>query len=89
MFNEAEIPIVRDCGIHSLFFGETIIGSPMPSLSHMSDYADLEARSRVWSRFGKNDAWNRIKDRLGWSNAEIVSTVSNIHLAGLPFSPIR
>lgn len=89
MFNEEEIQIFRDCGIHPLFFGETIVGSHMPSLAYMSYYADMEARSQAWSTFGSSDAWNEIKNRPGWSNAEIVSTVSNIHLAALPFSPVR
>ena len=89
MFNEEEIQIFRDCGIHPLFFGETLVGSHMPSLIYMSHYADMDARADAWSAFGSNEDWNRIKNRPGWSNAEIVSTVSNIHLAGLPFSPIR
>lgn len=89
MFNEEEIQIFRDCGIHPVFFGETIVGSHMPSLIYMSHYADMEARGKAWSTFGRSEAWNRIKVTPGWSNAEIVSTVSNIHLAGLPFSPIR
>ena len=89
MFNEEEIQIFRDCGIHPLFFGETIVGSHMPSLIYMSFYDDMDARGKAWSTFGRSDAWNRIKNHPGWSNADIVSTVSNIHLAGLPFSPIR
>ena len=89
MFNEEEIEIFRDCGIHPLFFGETIVGSHMPSLIYMSHYADMDARSKAWSTFGASEDWNRIKNRPGWGNADIVSTVSNIHLAGLPFSPIR
>ncbi len=89
MFNEEEIAIFRDCGIHPLFFGETIVGSHMPSLVYMSHYADMDARGEAWSTFGSSEGWNRIKSRPGWGNADIVSTVSNIHLAGLPFSPIR
>ncbi len=89
MFNESEIQIFRDCGIGPLFFGETIVGSHMPSLMYMSFYADMDARSEAWSTFGNSDGWNEIKNRPGWGNADIVSTVSNIHLAGLPFSPIR
>ncbi len=89
MFDEEEIQIFRDNGIHPLIFGETIVGSHMPSLTYMSYYADMDARRQAWAAFAGSDAWNRIKNRPGWSNAEIVSTVSNIHLAGLPFSPIR
>ncbi len=89
MFNEEEIQIFRDCGVNPLFFGETIVGSHMPSLIYMSHYADMDSRSKAWSTFGGNKDWNRIKNRPEWSNTEIVSTVSNIHLAGLSFSPIR
>ncbi len=89
MFNEEEIQIFRDCGINPLFFGETIVGPHMPNLIYMSHYADMDARARAWATFGKSEAWNRIKNRPGWSNADIVATVTNIHLAGLPFSPIR
>ncbi len=89
MFNEEEIQIFRDCGINPLFFGETIVGSHMPSLIYMSHYADMDARADAWSTFVKSDDWNRIKNRPGWSNADIVATVTNIHLAGLGFSPIR
>lgn len=89
MFNEEEIQIFRDAGVNPLFFGETIVGSHMPSLMYVSHYPDMEARGQAWSTFGSSEGWQRIKNRPGWSNAEIVSTVSNIHLAGLPFSPIR
>ena len=89
MFNEEEIQIFRDAGVNPLFFGETIVGSHMPSLMYVSYYPDMEARGQAWSTFGSSEGWQRIKNRPGWSNAEIVSTVSNIHLAGLPFSPIR
>ena len=89
MFNEEEIQIFRDCGINPVFFGETIVGSHMPSLIYMSHYDDMDARAKAWSTFSRSEDWNRIKNHPGWSNADIVSTVSNIHLAGLPFSPIR
>lgn len=89
MFNEEEIQIFRDSGIHPVFFGETIVGSHMPSLIYMSHYADMDARGKAWGTFVASDGWQRIKNRPGWSNEDIVSTVSNIHLAGLPFSPIR
>ena len=61
----------------------------MPSLIYMAHYDDMDARAQAWSTFSRSEDWNRIKNHPGWSNADIVSTVSNIHLAGLPFSPIR
>ena len=89
MFNEEEIQIFRDCDINPVFFGETIMGSHMPSLIFMAHYADMDARARSWSPFGKSEGRSRIKNHLGWSNMGIFSTVSTIHLAGPLLSPIR
>ncbi len=89
MFNEEEIQIFRDCGIHPLFFAETIVGSRMPNITYMTYYADMDARGKAWRAFASSDDWNRIKKVPKWANAEVVSTVSNTHMAGLPFSPIK
>lgn len=89
MFNEEEIQIFRDCGINPLFFAETIVGPGMPSIAYMTHYPDMDARGKAWRAFASSDDWNRIKKVPKWANAEVVSTVSNTHLAPLPFSPIR
>lgn len=89
MFNEEEIQIFRDCGIHPLIFAETIVGSRMPSITYITHYADMDARGKAWRTFSSNDDWNRIKKNPKWTNAEVVSTVSNTHMAGLSFSPLK
>ena len=65
------------------------MGSDGPSVIFMAHYADMDARAKSWSAFGKSEGWNRIKNHPGWSNMGIFSTVSTIHLAGLLLSPIR
>ena len=89
MFNEEEIQIFRDVGINPLIFAETIVGSRMPNITYMTFYPDMDARTEAWKAFGASEGWNRIKVIPKWTNAEVVSTVSNTHLAGLPFSPIQ
>ncbi len=89
MFNEEEIQIFRDSGINPLIFADTIVGSRMPNITYMTYYADMDARGEAWKTFATSEGWNRIKVIPKWTNAEVVSTVSNTHLAGLPFSPIK
>lgn len=89
MFNTEEIAIFRRSGIHPVFFGKTLYGSKMPNLTYMVWYDDLDARAAAWSKFLDDPDWKRIRVQPGWSDAEIVSNVSNTFLRGLPFSPIR
>jgi hypothetical protein len=89
MFDTEEIKIFRRCGIHPVFFGKTLFGSKMPNLTYMVWYADLEARATAWAKFGEDADWKRIRVQPGWTDAEIVSNVSNTFLRPLPFSPIR
>jgi hypothetical protein len=89
MFDTEEIAIFRRSGIHPVFFGKTLFGSKMPNLTYMVWYDDLEARAAAWSKFLNDPDWKRIRVQPGWSDAEIVSNVSNTFLRGLPFSPIR
>lgn len=89
MFNTEEIAIFRRSGIHPVFFGKTLYGSKMPNLTYLVWYDDLDARAAAWSKFLDDPDWKRIRVQPGWSDAEIVSNVSNTFLRGLPFSPIR
>ncbi len=89
MFNTEEIKIFRRAGVNPVFFGETVVGSKMPNLTYMVWYDNMDARSAAWSKFLQDPDWKRISVKPGWSNAEIVSNISNTFLQPLPFSPIR
>jgi len=89
MFDTEEIKIFRRCGIHPVFFGKTLFGSKMPNLTYLVWYNDLDARAAAWAKFGEDADWKRIRVQPGWSDAEIVSNVSNTFLRPLPFSPLR
>jgi hypothetical protein len=89
MFNESEIAIFRRCGIQPVFFGETLIGRNMPNLTYMVAFDDLAARERAWRAFGGDPEWKKIRSMPGYTDAEIVSNISNAILRPLPFSPIR
>jgi hypothetical protein len=89
MFNEGEAAIFKRLGMQPVFFGETIVGSKMPSLTYMLSYDDLAARDRLWKEFGADPEWQKLRSKPGYSDAEIVSNISNQILRPLPFSEIR
>ena len=89
MFNEGEAAIFKRLGMQPVFFGETIVGSKMPSLTYMLSYDDLAARDRLWKEFGSDPEWQKLRSKPGYSDAEIVSNISNQILRPLPFSEIR
>jgi hypothetical protein len=89
MFEEGEIDIFRRVGLLPVFFGQTLIGRNMPNLTYMVAYDDWAARERNWRAFGSDPEWQKLRAQPGYSDAEIVSNISNVLLSPLPFSEIR
>jgi len=89
MFNEGEAGIFKRLGMQPVFFAETLVGARMPSLVYMLSYDDLAARDRLWKAFGSDAEWLKLRAQPGYSDAEIVSNISNTILRPLPFSDIR
>jgi len=57
MFNAGEVPIFRRAGLTPVFFGETLIGAKMPSLTYMLTFSDITARDAAWAKFGQDPEW--------------------------------
>jgi len=51
MFGTAEIDLFRRIGMAPVFFGETLIGPRLPSLTYMLAFDDLAARANAWAAF--------------------------------------
>lgn len=60
MFNAGEVPIFRRAGLTPVFFGETLVGARMPSLTYMLTHADMAARDKGWSAFAKDPEWKTL-----------------------------
>ena len=88
MFNSAEIAIFRRTGLRPVFFGETMVGSGMPSLTYMLAFADMEERTRNWAAFVADPDWKKLSSTPGYTDAETVSSISNVILSPAPFSQI-
>ena len=88
MFNEAEIGIFTRTGLTPVFFGDTLIGPRMPSLTYMLTFADVADLNEKWSVFGSDPAWKELSHRPHYTDAEIVSNISNLYLSPLGSSQI-
>ena len=88
MFNEAEIGIFMRAGLAPVFFGDTLIGHRMPSLTYMLTFEDVADLNKNWAAFVADPAWKDLSQRPGNTDPEIVSNISNLYLTPLSCSQI-
>ena len=86
MFNAGEIPIFRRAGLTPVFFGETVIGSNMPSLIYMITFPNMAARDAAWSAFGQDPEWKTLSADPQYR--ENVSAISDIILQPTSYSQL-
>jgi hypothetical protein len=60
MFNDGEIQIMKDTGLGPVFFSQTLIGSPMPSLVYMTSGENIEQHKEHWRAFSGSPAWKKM-----------------------------
>lgn len=89
MFNGGEIQIFQRLGMAPVFFGEGVFGRNLPSLTYMLSFRSLAERERLWSAFVADAEFTRLRTKPGYSDADIVSTISNSILQPMAFSQIR
>lgn len=73
MFNEGELPIFNETGLHSVFFGHMISGPAMPALTYMLTFEDMAERDANWKAFIDHPDWKKMSGM-----EEYKDTVSNI-----------
>jgi len=88
MFNRGEISIFKRTGLPPVFFGQTLIGSRMPNLTYMLGFENAEARDKGWSTFAADAEWQKLRTTPGYTDAEIVSDISNVLLRPTAYSQI-
>jgi hypothetical protein len=89
MFNDGEAGIFARLGMAPVFFGETVVGRNQPSLTYMVSFENLAAREQLWSKFGADPEWKKLRATPGLSDAEIVSNISNMIVRPASNSQIR
>jgi NIPSNAP len=88
MFNSGEIDIFKKVGFHPVFFGEKLIGRRWPNLTYMLASESVEDRNKHWAAFGADPDWNKLKSTPGYSDAEIVSNITNVLLRAAACSQV-
>ena len=86
MFNAGEVPIFRKTGLTPVFFGETVVGEKMPSLTYMLTFADMPARDAAWAAFSKDPDWKTLSADPQYR--ENVSAISDIILRPTGYSQL-
>ena len=86
MFHAGEIPIFRRTGLTPVFFGETVIGAKMPSLTYMLTFADMPARDAAWSAFSKDPDWKTLSGDPQYKDN--VSAISDLILRPTAYSQL-
>lgn len=73
MFNDEELPLFDEVGLHRVFFGKMIAGPYRPSLVYMLHFRDMAERDANWQAFVVHPDWKRMSALDKYANS-----VSNI-----------
>jgi hypothetical protein len=60
MFDEGEIPLMKDLGMSPVFFGQAIAGPDLPHLRYITSGSDLAAHLAAWAKFGPDPRWKEM-----------------------------
>jgi hypothetical protein len=88
MFHSGEFDIFMNAGFHPLFFGDTLIGSRMPSLTYMLSFTGMEELNAKWEVFRADPAWKKLSANPRYSFDQIVTNITNLILSPLDCSQI-
>jgi hypothetical protein len=88
MFHSGEFEIFRAAGFHMVFFGDTLVGQRMPSLTYMLSFADLTEMDAQWEVFRNDPTWKKLSADPKFAYEAIVSNISNQFLSPMSCSQI-
>jgi hypothetical protein len=89
MFGElGELAIFRRTGLRPVFFGSNLIGDRLPSFTYMLVFDDMAAREKNWAAFIGDPEWAKLRATEGYTDPEIVSSITSIILRPTAYSQI-
>jgi hypothetical protein len=71
-----------------VFFGDTLIGSRMPSLTYMLSFADQTDLDAKWEVFRNDADWKRLSTSPRFAYDQIVTNITNLILSPLGCSQV-
>jgi hypothetical protein len=88
MFHAGEFDIFKAAGFHNVFFGDTLVGARMPSLTYMLSFPGLTELDAHWDAFRSNPDWKKLQADPRFAYEAIVSNITNLILSPLASSQI-
>ncbi|HTS31093.1 MAG TPA: NIPSNAP family protein [Bryobacteraceae bacterium] len=88
-FAGTEIGIFSRCGIHPLFYSNTLAGPNMPNLAYLIPFAGLAEREKAWDAFGADPEWVKARADSIARGGQIVAQSEITLLQAAAFSPIQ
>jgi hypothetical protein len=88
MFHKGEFDIFKAAGLHSVFYGDMLIGPRMPCLTYMLCLDNLEELNAKWDAFRNNPDWKKLSADPRYAFEPTVSNITNLVLTPLGPSQI-
>jgi hypothetical protein len=88
MFHSGEFEIFLRAGFHPVFFGDTLIGSRMPSLTYMLSFTDQAELDAKWELFRNDADWKKLSASSRFAYDQIVTNITNLILSPLGCSQV-
>ncbi|MGA2888667.1 MAG: NIPSNAP family protein [Terracidiphilus sp.] len=88
MFHSGEFELFANAGFHPVFFGDTLIGPRMPSLTYMLSFSDVTELEAKWDVFRNDPAWKKLSASPRYSSDQLVTNITNLVLSSLDCSQI-
>ncbi len=74
MFNDEELPLFDQVGLHAVFFSKILAGKFMPALMYMLWFKDMDERDANWRKFSDSLEWKSMSSKPIYADA-----VSKVH----------
>ncbi|MGA2250781.1 NIPSNAP family protein [Terracidiphilus sp.] len=88
MFHSGEFDIFKAAGFRPVFFGDTLVGPRMPSLTYMLAFDDTAQLDAQWNTFRNDPNWKKLSADPRFAYEAIVSNITNLYLSPLSASQI-
>jgi hypothetical protein len=88
MFHKGEFDFFKSAGLHSVFYGDRLIGPRMPSLTYMLSLDNLEELNTKWAAFASNPDWKKLSADPRYAFEPTVSNITNLVLTPLAASQL-
>ena len=88
MFHKGEFDYFASSGLHSVFYGDMLVGPRMPCLTYMLSMDVLEDLNAHWDAFSNNPGWKKLSADPRYAFEPTVSNIDNLILSPLPSSQV-